>query len=126
MRLLADELKLSNMAVYYYVENKEKLLDVILDRVMSQTMMPVGPGSLASRVTISFYHARGMLRRYPGLAVLTMARATEPHRSAELVDALEAEGLSDRRVQAAVFPLGCHFWGTINIDGGYRGTHAGV
>jgi AcrR family transcriptional regulator len=68
MRVLADELGVSPMATYYYVRNKEALLRLVGDAVLSEVVVEspnVGTWDLRLRSLI--VRQREALKRYPGL-----------------------------------------------------------
>ena len=101
MRSLATEMGLSLSAAYRYVEGREEIDALVIDRVFSD--LPEGAWSIATLLSI----AAAALRRYPGLAASLHGSALkQPHVAAwltKLEDAVPADDLRPARVAAALW-----------------------
>lgn len=98
IRSLADELGVKPMTVYYYVKNKEEILDGIVDIVFSEVQLPTVGGDWRTELTRRARSAREVLRRHPWAIPLLESRtspgpATLRHHDAVL-GTLRAEGFS--------------------------------
>jgi AcrR family transcriptional regulator len=101
MRRLADELGVGAGAIYWHVENKEQLLQLVFDRVIADLSMPEpDPKRWREQIKEAARDEREMMTRHPGIAQLSFGRIplgpnavryTEWHLSI-----LRAGGLSDR------------------------------
>lgn len=95
MRAVCEELGLSSMAVYYYVPNKETLLDLVIDEACAGIEIPPpGTGRWDERLRLLLGNARRAFLRYPGLANLMQVRPVTPQamRLGEAADRLLLEG----------------------------------
>jgi AcrR family transcriptional regulator len=68
MRKLAAELGSPSMNVYYYVRDKNELLDLVGDAVLSEVLLPPIDLPWDRRLTLLFERGREVLLRYPGVA----------------------------------------------------------
>jgi AcrR family transcriptional regulator len=98
IRSLADELAVKPMTVYYYVKNKEEILDGIVDIVFAEIELPTVGGDWRTELTRRARSARGVLRRHPWAIPLLESRtspgpATLRHHDAVL-GTLRAAGFS--------------------------------
>jgi AcrR family transcriptional regulator len=101
MRRLADELGVGAGAIYWHVENKEQLLQLVFDRVIADLPMPEPePERWREQIKQAARDERAMMTRHPGIAQLSFGRIplgqnavryTEWHLSI-----LRAGGLSSR------------------------------
>ena len=76
IRSLADELGVKPMTVYYYVKNKEEILDGIVDIVFSQIEMPTVGGNWRTELTRRAVSAREVLRRHSWAIPLVESRTS--------------------------------------------------
>lgn len=95
IRSLADELGVKPMTVYYYVTNKEEILDGIVDIVFSEMETPTVGGEWRSEISRRAHSARQVLRRHPWAVPLLESRtspgpATLAHHDAVLGTLLAA------------------------------------
>jgi AcrR family transcriptional regulator len=74
MRKLAEKLGLSPMAPYYYIGNKDALLDRMVDTVIEPVRVP-GEGPWDERVRSTVQQTRRAIARYPELARVMQQRA---------------------------------------------------
>jgi AcrR family transcriptional regulator len=98
IRSLADELGVKPMTVYYYVKNKEEILDGIVDIVFSEIELPTVGDDWRVELTRRARSAREVLRRHPWAIPLLESRnspgpATLRHHDAVL-GVLRAGGFS--------------------------------
>ena len=76
IRSLADELGVKPMTVYYYVKNKEAILDGIVDAVFSEIELPTVGGDWRAELTRRARSAREVLRRHPWAIPLLESRTS--------------------------------------------------
>jgi AcrR family transcriptional regulator len=98
IRSLADELGVKPMTVYYYVTNKEEILDGIVDIVFSEIDLPTVGGDWRAELTERALSAREVLNKHPWAVALLESRtspgpATLRHHDAVL-GVLRAAGFS--------------------------------
>lgn len=75
MRALADELGVSPMAAYYYVESKDDLLRLVGDSLLAQVKVPKeGAGTWDERLRKLLRDQRNALKRHPGLREAIIGR----------------------------------------------------
>jgi TetR/AcrR family transcriptional regulator, tetracycline repressor protein len=68
MRNLAAELGSPSMNAYYYIADKQQLLDLVGDAVLGEVAFPPAGLSWERRLTLLFEGGREVLLRYPGVA----------------------------------------------------------
>lgn len=76
IRSLADELGVKPMTVYYYVKNKEEILDGIVDLVFGEIDLPSVGGDWRVELTRRTRSARTVLRRHPWAIPLLESRSS--------------------------------------------------
>lgn len=105
MQKLGAELSVRGMSLYNYVENKDALLDGIVE-IMSQEM-ELPPAGMPWRDALHFHASsiRALIRRHPAAAPLLVSRPVMPTRSLEVLDTyrqllLKAGFDEDRAIEA--------------------------
>ena len=98
MRSLAHELGVKPMSLYYYVRNKEEILDGIVDSVFAEIDLPEAGGDWRAEVRRRAVSARAALGRHPWALALMETRtnpgpATLRHHDA-MLGTLRAAGFS--------------------------------
>jgi AcrR family transcriptional regulator len=88
MRKLADELGAGAMSLYYYVPNKEELLDGMVDIVFSEIELPSTDGDWKSAMRRRAISTREVLNRHRWAVGLMESRATPGPASLRLHDAV--------------------------------------
>jgi AcrR family transcriptional regulator len=68
MRKLAAELGSPSMNAYYYVRDKQHLLDLVADAVLGEVQDPPADLGWERRLSLFFESGRQVLLRYPGVA----------------------------------------------------------
>jgi TetR/AcrR family tetracycline transcriptional repressor len=68
MRNLAAELGSPSMNAYYYISDKQQLLDLVGDAVLGEVAFPPAGLPWERRLTLLFEGGREVLLRYPGVA----------------------------------------------------------
>ena len=87
MRTLAEELGVSPMATYYYVTNKQALVELLVDAVLAKISDPdPSVGTWSERLWLLNRSARKALAAHPGLADELLARPPTEH-GQRLIDA---------------------------------------
>ncbi|QFY13496.1 TetR family transcriptional regulator [Nonomuraea phyllanthi] len=76
IRSLAQELGVKPMSVYYYVANKDEILDGIVDLVFGEIELPSPGGDWRSEIRRRAVSARAVLRRHPWAIALMESRTT--------------------------------------------------
>ena len=76
IRSLAQHLGVKPMSVYYYVANKDEILDGIVDLVFSEIDLPSPGGDWRSEMRRRAISARRVLRRHPWAIGLLESRKT--------------------------------------------------
>lgn len=75
MRSLADALSVKPMSLYYYIRNKEELLDGLVDLVFAEIELPEVGGPWRTEVRRRALSARTVLARHPWALTLVESRA---------------------------------------------------
>ncbi|MEU4605544.1 TetR/AcrR family transcriptional regulator [Kribbella sp. NPDC023972] len=108
IRSLAQSLGVKPMSVYYYVSNKEEILDCIIDLVFSEIELPAAGGDWRTEIRRRAHSARRVLRAHPWAIGLMESRtspgpATLRHHDA-VIATLRAAGFS-RELTAHAYAL---------------------
>lgn len=74
IRTLAQSLGVKPMSVYYYVANKDEILDAIVDLVFAEIELPVAGGVWRDETARRANSARAVLRRHPWATPLLQSR----------------------------------------------------
>ncbi len=95
IRSLAQSLGVKPMSVYYYVANKDEILDGIVDLVFSEIELPAADGDWRTEIRRRAHSARRVLRTHPWAIGLMESRtspgpATLRHHDAVLATLLAA------------------------------------
>lgn len=98
MRSLATELGAKPMSLYYYIHNKDELLDALVDGVFAEIDLPQVGGDWRTEVRRRSLSARAVLARHPWALALVETRtspgpATLRHHDA-MLGVLRAGGFS--------------------------------
>lgn len=64
MRRLARELQAGAMSLYHYFENREELLELMIDTVAAEMVVPDLPGEWRPAIEAVARHSRAMFRRH--------------------------------------------------------------
>jgi TetR/AcrR family transcriptional regulator, tetracycline repressor protein len=74
MRRVADEIGVSASSLYGYVANKEELVQLVLEQIMTEIRFPPADGDWQQILREWAREARSVFRRHPGVAGLTLGR----------------------------------------------------
>lgn len=101
MRRLAEELGVGAGAVYWHVQNKEQLLQLVFDRVIGELPMPEPePDRWREQLKQAARDERDMMTRHPGIAQLSFGRIPVGPNAVRYMEwhlsLLRAGGLTDR------------------------------
>ena len=115
IRSLAQELGVKPMSVYYYVANKDEILDGIVDLVFGEIELPSTDGPWRSEIERRAHSARSVLRRHSWAIALLESRtspgpATLRHHDA-VIGALRAGGFSVEMTAHAYALLDAYVYG---------------
>ncbi len=115
IRSLAQELGVKPMSVYYYVANKDEILDGIVDLVFGEIELPSTDGPWRSEIERRAHSARSVLRRHSWAIALLESRtspgpATLRHHDA-VIGTLRAGGFSVENTAHAYALLDAYVYG---------------
>ncbi len=115
IRSLAQSLGVKPMSVYYYVANKDEILDGIVDLVFSEIELPAADGDWRTEIRRRAHSARRVLRAHPWAIGLMESRtspgpATLRHHDAVLATLLGA-GFSHELTAHAYALLDSYIYG---------------
>lgn len=115
MRKLARELGVEAMTLYYYVANKDQILDGLVDLVFTEIDTPEAGGDWKEQMRGRAHSARKVLRRHPWAIGLLESRkapgpATLKHHEATL-GALRAAGFTVQQTARAYSLLDSYIYG---------------
>jgi len=101
MRRIGEELGSGAGAIYWHVENKEQLIQLVFDRVIGELPLPEpDPKRWEEQVKQAARDARDAMRRHPGIAQLSFGRVPLGPNALRYLEwhlsLLRAGGLSDR------------------------------
>jgi TetR/AcrR family transcriptional regulator, tetracycline repressor protein len=101
MRRIAEELGTGAGALYWHVENKEQLVQLVFDRVIGELPLPeVDPENWQEQIKQSARDVRASMARHPGLAQLSFGRVPLGPNAVRYhewhLSVLRAGGLPDR------------------------------
>jgi AcrR family transcriptional regulator len=123
MRNLAEELGVEAMSVYYYVANKDEILDGIVDIVVDEFALPSGEGDWKAALRESAISAHDVLMRHPWACNLMMStKRISPARlryMESLLKRLREAGFTARMTHHAYHALDSHIIGSTLWEAGY-------
>ncbi len=123
MRKLAQELGVEAMTLYYYVANKDDILDGIVDRVVGEFDVPSGGASWKAAIRRSAVSAHDVLMRHPWACGLMMStKRVSPARlryMESLLRRLREAGFSAGMTHHAYHALDSHIIGSTLWEAGY-------
>ena len=123
MRKLAQDLGVEAMSVYYYVANKDEILDGILNFVISEFELAVGGPDWKAAIRRSAVSAHDVLMRHPWACNLMMSvKRVAPARMRymeSLLRRLREAGFSANMTHHAYHALDSHIIGSTLWEAGY-------
>jgi AcrR family transcriptional regulator len=130
MRKLAQVLGVEAMTLYYWVANKDEIIDGIVDLVLSEFQVPTGGLDWKNELRTSIVSAHESLERHPwACAFLMSPRRIRPARL-EFIDAvlrqLGVAGFSAELIDHAYHALDSHLLGSTLWEAGYSAGVAGT
>jgi AcrR family transcriptional regulator len=110
MRVIADRLNVTPMALYYYVETKELLVTLVADAVVGKVKLSLPNDDWRSELVRSMEDYRRTIGRYPGVAAILLQGGLLPcarRLVANQIDVLESAGFTpgDARRGYAAYQL---------------------
>lgn len=119
MRTLAAELGVTAMAIYYHVPNKEALLDLVVDSVLSGVPMPA-PSSERWQAQMKAYvlTSRQLIGAYPGLSRVIVERSNSKAVRALFrygISLLLAAGFDAREAALAITTYNTYLFGVYGV-----------
>jgi len=123
MRKLAQVLGVEAMTLYYWVANKDEIIDGIVDLVLEEFRVPTGGEDWKSELRASVVSAHEALERHPWACPFLMSpRRIRPARLA-FIDAvlrqLGVAGFSAELIDHAYHALDSHLLGSTLWEAGY-------
>lgn len=97
MRVVAERLNVTPMALYYYVETKDALVKLVADAVVAKVRLPELGGNWRAGMITSMEDYRRTVARYPGVAAVLLHGGILPHARrlvARQLEILELAGFS--------------------------------
>jgi AcrR family transcriptional regulator len=123
MRKLAQELGVEAMSVYYYVANKDEILDGILNFVVTEFELAIGGPDWKAAIRRSAISAHDVLMRHPWACNLMMSvKRVAPARMRymeALLRRLREAGFSANMTHHAYHALDSHIIGSTLWEAGY-------
>ena len=123
MRKLAQELGVEAMSVYYYVANKDEILDGIVDIVVAEFELASGGADWKAAIRRSALSAHAVLIRHPWACNLMMSvKRVSPARMRfmeSLLGRLREAGFSANLTHHAYHALDSHIIGSTLWEAGY-------
>jgi AcrR family transcriptional regulator len=120
VRGLAAELGVAPMTVYSYVESKEELLDLVVDRVAADIAVPPAQGDWRGRARALAHGLRTTLLAHPDGARLISERPVRSPNAFRLFDAglgiFRSAGFPDAQAAYAYFAFGNYVMGCAAQD----------
>jgi AcrR family transcriptional regulator len=115
MRALAAELGVSPMAIYYYVPNKDALLDLVVDAVLSQVPTPApDPKRWQAQLRDCSLAAFALLASYPGVSHAMLTRGNTKAGRALVrycISVLLAAGFEEKKAALAIAAYTTYMYG---------------
>lgn len=129
IRSLAESLGVKPMSVYYYVANKDEILDGIIDLVFSEIELPQASGDWRTELARRAHSARRVLRAHPWAIGLMESRtspgpATLRHHDV-VIATLRAAGFSQELTAHAYALLDSYTYGFALQEAGLPLDEAG-
>jgi AcrR family transcriptional regulator len=123
MRKLAHELEVEAMSLYYYFKSKDKMLDGLVDIVVSQFELPSGGSDWKAAIRRSAISAHDVLKLHPWACGLMMsANRVSPARMRymeALLKRLREAGFSAEMTHHVYHALDSHIIGSTLWQAGY-------
>ena len=120
VRRLASELGVAPMTVYSYVRGKEEILDLVVDRVAADIVVPPAEGDWRERARELGHSLRAALLAHPDGARLISERPITSPNAFRLFDAglgiFRSAGFGDHDAVAAYFAFGNYVMGCAAQD----------
>jgi TetR/AcrR family tetracycline transcriptional repressor len=118
MRALSRELGMSPMAAYYYVANKDELLDLVAARALADIRVPDSAGGAwPVRLRALIDHIDKALRNYRGVGEVLLDRMhrTQKHVMRAVMEILAEAGFSDTEVAMAYALIHTYLFGRYRV-----------
>lgn len=123
MRKLAEELGVEAMSVYYYVANKDEILDGMVDIVVGRFELPSSEGDWKAALRQSAISAHDVLMQHPwGCSLMMSTKRTSPARLRWIESSLKRlreAGFTARMTHHAYHALDSHIIGSTLWEAGY-------
>lgn len=130
MRRIAAELDVSPRLLYYHVQNKDELFDLLADAITARCQLPAPELPWQQRLLAIQCALREEILKYPGVSHRALVRSTErfdsPHAShvaVEMRRALRDAGLSSAQVEQAYAALHAYFMGHVMLAEAQASAH---
>jgi AcrR family transcriptional regulator len=128
MRVLAAELDVTPMAIYYHVPDKESLVNLVVDAVHDrQVPLEIGTDGWEASLRRRLQSQWDELSRYPGLGAHLLNQpdlGATPHSIEAGVAFFEAAGFSRRGARLAWSFATTYLHGRLSVDARLRGSRS--
>lgn len=118
MRRLSRELGVSAMAPYYYVSDKDELLDLVTTAALADITAPAPGPDWTERLRSLIDQIDERLSMYPGLGEVLLDRMlrSQRHLIALMMDVLYDAGFTDRNVYCAYATIHTYLYGRSGVS----------
>lgn len=121
MRVVADKIGVTPMALYRHVETKEDLVKLVADAVIGQVEVPKGldPAQWREALLALLADYRTRVQRYPGLSAVVLHGGLLPNSRRNVavgLDLLTSAGFNDEEAMALYAGFHLLLMGRLNVD----------
>lgn len=117
MRRIARELRAGVMSLYWYVQSKEELLDLMLDTLQEENRLPEPSGDWRADLTVFAHDARASLLRHPWVMDFIGGRPPSGPNDARnlerMLAILDGLGLDIRKTFSILMSIGTYVLGGV-------------
>ena len=119
MRVIAERLSVTPMALYHHVETKDLLVKLVADAVVAEVVVPDGSVGWRDMLIGTMSSYRRTVRRYPGVAAVLLHGGLLPQSRAlvaDQLDKLEAAGFTSDQARRAFASFHLLVLGRLTVD----------
>lgn len=118
MRRMARELGRSQMAAYWYVEDKDELIDLVVRRVLSRVDIPPDTsGPWRDRLRAVIVNLDELVRTHPSLSAVLLSRmlTVDQHIVEAIMEILQDAGFDEREITMAYATVHTYMFGRYQV-----------
>jgi AcrR family transcriptional regulator len=120
VRRLATELDVGTMTLYWYVRDKDQVLDLVKDQILGEAAVPPEGSDWRERATAMAHNLRHALLAHPEAASIVATRPATGPRGAALLEhalgVLAATGLGDEAIANAYWTIWSYVTGFVAMQ----------